>query len=167
MHGKGHKVAFRRRRQGKTNYRQRFKLLKSGKPRIIVRKSNKNIRIQFASYKPNGDFIITSAMGSELKKYGWNGSWRNVPASYLAGYLAGKKASKKGINEGILDIGLHSPRKGAKIFAALKGVADAGIEVPYSEDILPDEERIYGKHIGEDVVQKFEEVKKKIEEEHG
>lgn len=167
MQGKVHRLALRRRRQGKTNYKERFKLLKSKKARIIVRKSNKNVRIQFASYKPNGDFIITSTLGSDLKKYGWNGNWGNTPASYLAGYLAGKKASKKGISEGILDIGLHSPRKGARIFAALKGVVDAGIEIPYNEDVLPSEERICGKHIGEEVVQKFEEVRKKIEEEHG
>jgi len=165
MHGKGHKVAFKRRRQGKTDYRQRLKLLKSRKPRIIVRKSNKNIRIQFASYEPHGDLIITTTLGSDLKKYGWDGSFCNTPASYLAGYLAGKRASKKGIKEGILDIGLYSPRKGAKIFAALKGVVDAGIEVPYSEDILPDDDRIRGSHIGKDA--QFEEVKKKIEEEHG
>ncbi|KAA0002938.1 MAG: 50S ribosomal protein L18 [Thermoplasmata archaeon] len=167
MQGKGHKVAFRRRRQGKTDYRQRLKLLKSRKARVIVRKSNKNIRVQFALYKPHGDFIITTTLGSDLRRYGWNGNLGNVPASYLTGYLAGKKASQKGINEGILDIGLHSPRKGARVFAALKGVVDAGIEVPYSEDILPDEERIHGNHIDESLAQNFEEVKKKIEEEYG
>jgi large subunit ribosomal protein L18 len=41
-----------------------------------------------------------------------------------------------------LDIGLHVPSKGTRVFAALKGVVDAGVEVPYSEDIVPDDERI-------------------------
>lgn len=167
MKGKVHEVAFKRRRQGKTDYKDRLKLLKSRKVRVVVRMSNKNVRIQFTSYKSNGDFIITACLGSDLKKYGWTGSVVNLPASYLTGYLAGKKAVKEGISEGILDIGLRSPRKGARIFATLRGIVDANIRIPYNEDVLPNDERIYGKHIGEEVVQKFEEVKKRIEEEHG
>jgi large subunit ribosomal protein L18 len=48
-----------------------------------------------------------------------------------------------------LDVGLHIPSKGTRIFAALKGVVDAGVEVPHSEDILSDEDRISGKHIAD------------------
>lgn len=158
---------YRRRREGKTNYRKRFALLKSKKHRIIIRKSNKNIRVQFATYKPNGDHIITSAIGNELKKYGWNHNYSNTPSAYLTGFLSGKKAINKGIREGIIDIGLHSPKKGARIFAALKGIIDAGINVSYGEEILPSEDRIYGKHIDENLAGKVEEVKKKIEDEYG
>ena len=158
---------FRRRREGKTNYRKRFALLKSGKPRVIVRKSNKNIRVQFSLYEMNGDKIVASAIGNDLKKYGWNYSFSNTPAAYLTGMLAGKRALKRGIEEGILDIGLHTPSKGANVFAALKGVVDAGVSVPYGEEILPSEDRLYGKHISEEISEKVEEVKKKIEEEYG
>ena len=161
-----HKIVFRRRREGKTNYRKRLALLKSGKPRVIVRKSNKNIRVQFAIYNSKGDIIITSAMASDLKKYGWNNSFSNTPAAYLTGFLAGKKAYRKGIEEGVLDIGIQAPRKGAKVFAALKGVIDAGIDVPYGEEILPSEDRLYGKHIDESLAEKVEEIKNKIEEEY-
>jgi len=157
---------FRRRIEGKTNYRKRLALLKSNKPRVIVRKSNKMVRVQFAIYREIGDYIVTSAISSELKRYGWNHSFSNTPSAYLTGYLAGKKAIKKDINEGVLDIGLHTPRKGAKVFAALKGVVDAGVEVQYGEEILPSDERIYGKHIDEELPQKVNEVKKKIEEEY-
>jgi len=160
-------MQYKRRRERKTNYKKRFALLKSKKTRIVVRKSNKNFRVQFINYKPDGDFILLSSMGSDLKNYGWDGSYSNTPSAYLAGFLAGKKAIKKGINEGILDIGLNSPRKGAKIFAALKGVVDAGVKIPYSEDIIPSDERLHGKHIDESLVSKVEEVKKKIEEEYG
>lgn len=160
------KHPFRRRREGKTDYRKRLALLKSGKTRVIVRKSNKSIMVQFADYHPEGDKIITSVNAKALKKYGWEYSLSNVPSAYLTGLLAGKKALKKGINEGILDIGLYSPRKGSRIFAALKGVVDAGIDVPYGEEILPSEERIYGKHINEGIAEKMEEVKNKIEEEY-
>jgi len=160
------RLPFRRRREGKTNYRKRLALLKSGKPRVVVRKSNKNIRVQFAIYEKEGDKIITSAMGNELKKYEWDGSLSNTPAAYLTGLLAGKKALKKGIKEGILDIGLYTPVKGARIFAALKGVVDAGVNVPYSEEIIPSEDRIYGKHIGEDLAEKVDIIKSRIEEEY-
>ncbi|KAA0013941.1 MAG: 50S ribosomal protein L18 [Thermoplasmata archaeon] len=158
---------FRRRREGKTNYRKRFALLKSGKPRVIVRKSNKNIRVQFSLYEMNGDKIVASAIGNDLKKYGWNYSFSNTPAAYLTGMLAGKRALKRGIEEGILDIGLHTPSKGANVFAALKGVVDAGVSIPYGEEILPSEDRLYGKHISEEISEKVEEVKKKIEDEYG
>ncbi|HEC88690.1 MAG TPA: 50S ribosomal protein L18 [Thermoplasmata archaeon] len=160
------KHPFRRRREGKTDYRKRHALLKSRKIRVVVRKSNKNIKIQFAEYNPEGDKIITSVTGSALKKYGWEYSLSNVPSAYLTGLLAGKRALKNGIKEGILDIGLYSPRKGSKIFAALKGVVDAGVDVPYGEEILPSEERIYGKHINDELAEKVEEIKNKIEEEY-
>ena len=105
-------------------------------------------------------------MGSELRKYEWDGNLSNTPAAYLTGLLAGKKALKKGIKEGILDIGLYTPVKGARIFAALKGVVDSGVNVPYSEEIIPSEDRIYGKHIGDEVAEKVEKIKSRIEEEY-
>ena len=107
----------------------------------------------------NGDKIVASAIGNDLKKYGWNYSFSNTPAAYLTGMLAGKRALKRGIEEGILDIGLHTPSKGANVFAALKGVVDAGVSIPYGEEILPSEDRLYGKHISEEISEKVEEVK--------
>ena len=61
--------------------------------------------------------------------------------------LCGYKALSEGVEKVILDIGLHIPSKGTRIFSALKGVIDAGVEVPHSEDIIPEENRISGKHI--------------------
>ena len=52
-----------------------------------------------------------------------------------------------GVKKAFLDIGLHIPSKGTRVFAALKGVIDAGIEVPHGEDVFSDENRITGKHI--------------------
>ena len=160
------RLSFRRRREGKTDYRKRLALLKSGKPRVVVRKSNKNIRVQFALYEREGDKIAVSATGSDLKKYEWNYSLSSTPAAYLTGLLAGKRALKNGITKGILDIGLYTPVKGARIFAALKGVVDAGVEVPHSKEILPSEERLYGKHISDEVAEKVEKIKSRIEEEY-
>jgi large subunit ribosomal protein L18 len=141
-------VPFRRRREGKTNYKSRKALVLSGKPRLVTRITLKNVIAQIITAKPYGDEVLVSAHSRELTKtYGWKASRKNLPAAYLTGLLCGLKAKSKGIKEAILDIGLHSPTKGAKIFAVLKGVLDAGINVPYGEEKLPDEKRIKGEHI--------------------
>ncbi len=146
--GPRYRVKFRRRREGKTNYRRRLGLIKSGKPRVVVRITNKHVIVQFAEAKVEGDRILASATSRELiKKYGWLGDENNLPAAYLVGYLAGHKALKAGIKEGVADIGLHRPTRGARVFAAIKGVVDAGVHVPMGEEVVPDEERMRGEHI--------------------
>ncbi len=143
-------VPYRRRREGKTNYRKRKALIVSGKPRLVVRGSLKNIIVQIIEAKPKGDVVLASAHSRELlKKFGWKAPRGNVPTAYLTGLLCGLKAKAKGIQEAILDIGLHSPTKGARVFAALKGVLDAGLSVPHGEEKLPDDDRIRGAHIAE------------------
>ena len=71
-----------------------------------------------------------------------------------------------GIDEGIADIGLHASTKGNRIYAAIKGVVDSGVNVPCGEEIFPDEERIRGEHIkkhtGSDIVAQFEAAREKI-----
>ena len=54
---------------------------------------------------------------------------------------------KNGYKNAILDIGIFRPVKKTRLFAALKGVIDAGLEIPHSEDIFPDDEHIQGQHI--------------------
>jgi len=158
-----YRVKMRRRREGKTNYRKRLAYLKSGKPRAVVRKTLRYIIVQIVEYHDDGDKILVGVTSSHLKKYGWNGSFKNTPAAYLTGYLAGKLALKKGINEAVLDIGLQSPVKGSRVFAALKGLVDAGLDVPHSEEVYPSEDRIKGEHISEEIAKMFEEVKAKME----
>jgi large subunit ribosomal protein L18 len=120
----------------------------SGKPRVVVRGSLKNMIAQIVTASPEGDRVIVSAHSNELaRKYGWKASRGNVPTAYLTGLLCGLKAEARGIREAIPDIGLHSPSKGARVFAALKGVLDAGVNVSHSEEKLPDEERLRGEHI--------------------
>ena len=161
MRQKTFNVQFRRKREGKTNYKKRLRLLLAGKPRLVIRPSLRNITVQIAEYHPKGDKIIVSAHSSELNKLGWKFNKGNLPAAYLTGLLAGKKAKDKGLKEIILDIGLNSPVKGARIFACLKGVVDAGVNVPVSEEILPKEDRIKGIHIA-----KYAELLKSNKEEY-
>jgi large subunit ribosomal protein L18 len=114
----------------------------------VVRGSLKNIVAQIIVAKPHGDEVLVSAHSKELtKNYGWKAPRGNIPAAYLTGLLCGLKANAQSIKETILDIGLHSPSKGARAFAALKGVLDAGIQVPHSAEKLPDEKRIEGEHV--------------------
>jgi len=95
-----------------------------------------------------GDKVLVSADSSELsRKFGWLGNRSNLPSAYLTGLLCGFRALASGVKEAVLDIGLQSPTKGAKIFATLKGVSDAGVLVPHDEGILPSEERVQGQHV--------------------
>lgn len=191
--GPSYNVPYRRRREGKTDYHRRKKLLISGLPRLVARKTNKHIIAQIVEASIEGDRVLASAHSSELrKKFGWLGSLKNLPAAYLTGLLCGYRALKRNVKKAILDIGLQTPSKGARIFAVMKGCIDAGIEIPHGEEILPSEERIKGQHISdyasilsstpevyskrfseylsrdlrpENIVEHFSAVKKKIETE--
>ncbi len=150
--GKGprYRVPWRRRREGKTNYYKRIKLILSGKPRFVVRKTNKYIIVQVSEARIEGDRTITVAHSRELAKlYGWKAGTKNTSAAYLTGFLAGLRALKVGVKEAVLDIGIVRPKKGSRTFSALKGGIDAGLSIPHSEEILPSEERIKGLHIAE------------------
>lgn len=142
-------VKLRRRREGKTDYKARKALVISGKPRLVVRNTLKNVIAQIIVAKPHGDEVLVSAHSRELKKYEWKAHAGNLSSAYLTGLLCGLKAKAQGVKEVILDIGLHSPSKGARVFAMLKGVLDAGVHVPHSEEKLPDEKRIEGEHIAQ------------------
>ena len=105
--GPRYNVAFRRRREERTNYYSRKKLLSSHEARAVVRRSNKNVAIQFAVFGMEGDSILASATSRELKGLGWTRACSNIPAAYLTGYLAGKRALKAGIEYAVLDIGMQ------------------------------------------------------------
>ncbi|MDD3985887.1 MAG: 50S ribosomal protein L18 [Methanobacterium sp.] len=142
-----YKLAFKRRREGKTDYRARLNLIGLGKSRLVVRITNQHTIAQIINVNSEGDETIVSAHSNEIKKMGWLGSGKNTSAAYLTGFLVAKKAQKEGIENAILDIGLKSSTKGAKIFAVLKGAVDAGINVPHNNVILPADERIRGEHV--------------------
>ena len=128
--GPKHRVPPRRKREGKTDYRKGVKLLLSGKPRLVVRKTLRNTIIQLIEYLPEGDRTIAAANSKELSKYGWKGSTSNTAAAYLTGVLIGVRAAKKKHTEGLLDIGFTTPLKGCKVFGALKGALEAGMSIP-------------------------------------
>ena len=98
----------------------------------------------------------------------WNkeahNSLKSLPASYLTGYLIGSKIDEKTRKKGlIVDLGMYRNVHKSKLYAFIKGLIDAGVEVTSKEDIFPDEDRLKGIHLKNEVVsKKFEEIKKKI-----
>ena len=142
-----YRVPLRRRREGKTDYQARKALVVSRKLRLVTRGSLKNANVQIIQAKPTGDLVLAAANSKELSKlFGWKAPTGNIPAAYLTGLLCGLKAKNKGVKEAILDTGLVSPTKGARIFAMLNGVVDAGISVPYKEEKIV-KERIKGEQV--------------------
>ena len=143
------KVQFRRKREGKTDYGNRLRRLRSGRPRLVTRISLKHVIAQLVRATPSGDLVLASAHSKELEKLGWKGYTANTPAAYLVGLLCGYRALKAGIKECALDLGMYNPTSQAKVFAVLKGALDAGLQIPHGEGILPSEERIRGEHIAQ------------------
>ncbi len=141
------RVPYRRKRAGLTDYRKRLTLLKSGMDRLVIRKTGKNCIAQIVRYEATGDKVLVTTQAIELKKHGWKGPLGNIPAAYLTGVLLGKKAKAQKIKKAVLDTGLYVSVKGSRIYACLKGVIDAGVEVPCDTSILPTDERVSGKHI--------------------
>lgn len=135
-------VKFRRRREKRTNYKKRLAYLKSGKPRMVVRLSNKHCLCQVVLYDNKGDKTIAQANSGELAEFGYKGSTGNLPAAYLTGLLCAKRSKKKDV---VPDIGFITPRKGNRTFAALKGALDGGMKMNHN-DAFPPENRLFGGH---------------------
>lgn len=140
-------VQYRRKREGRTNYKKRLAFLKSGTPRLVVRKTNKQVILQVVEYLPDGDKVICGVTSSQLKALGWNYSLNSIPACYLAGVLLAKKAKEKKVSGAIADLGLQTNASGSRLFAAIKGAIDGGLSVPADESALPSKERLTGAHI--------------------
>lgn len=147
--GSRYKLAFRRRREGKTDYGARLKLIGLDKHRLVVRITGNHTIAQIVDVHLEGDQTLVSAHSQELKNMGWLASGKNTSAAYLTGYLCGKKAVKEGITEAVLDMGLATSTKGSRVYAALKGALDAGLDLPHNDVILPGEDRITGEHIAQ------------------
>ncbi len=144
-------VAYRRQREGRTDYRKRLRLLRSGKPRLVVRVTGSRIIAQLIGFSPAGDKVILGTDSTVLRKFGWNAAGKNLPAAYLTGLLLGTRAMQQGYAAAVLDTGFREGLAGGRIFAALKGAVDAGMDIPHGENIFPSEERLQGKYLGKDL----------------
>ena len=155
----------KRRREGKTDYKARVEMLKSRKPRVVFRKTNRYIIGQYTKSKEAKDYVVVGVNSKELLKYGWpsdlKGSLKSIPASYLTGFLLGKKVLDKNGEESIFDLGLLRNVKKSRAYSFLKGAIDAGMKIKCNAE-FPDESRIRGRHLKR-AVENFDEIKKNIE----
>ncbi len=158
------KTVRKRRKENKTDYGKRLKLLKSEKPRLVFRLSNKYAFAQYVISEEAKDKIVFGINSKHLLKYGWpekmKGSLKSIPACYLTGYLIGKQIISKKLEEPIIDFGMKQTLHKTKVFAFLKGVIDSGIKINCKEEVFPEEERINGESLKGKV--SIEEIKTKI-----
>lgn len=157
-------VSYRRKREGKTDYKLRRKILLGRKPRLVIRKSLKHVSAQIIEFSPEGDKVVANAHSSQLKKIGWKASTSSIAAGYLTGLLLAKNAKVQ--NVCVADIGQYSSVPGCVLYAVMKGAIDGGLNVPFSDKILPNEERIKGQHIAA-FAKKLKEDKERYSKQFG
>lgn len=155
----------RRRIENKTDYGKRAKMLQSKRERLVFRKTNRYVIAQCVTSENAQDRIIVGVTSKDLLKYGWpknfEGSLKSIPASYLTGLLIGKKIVEKKMDP-IVDLGMHRVLHKTKIYAFLKGIKDAGLNVTEKENLFPEETRIRGQNLKEDFSKHFDVIKSKI-----
>jgi len=191
---KRYQVKFRRRREGKTDFYARKRLViqdknkyNSPKYRMIVRFSNTDVTCQIAYARLEGDIVVCAAYSHELPRFGVKVGLTNYAAAYCTGLLLARRVLQKfsldtiyegnqeingemynvededdgpGAFRACLDVGLARTSTGAKVFAALKGAVDGGLDIPHSEKRFPGydneskslnaevhRDHIFGKHV--------------------
>jgi len=189
-------VKFKRRREGRTDYYARRRLVvqdrnkyNTPKYRMIVRFTNKDIICQVAYAKIEGDVVVCAAYAHELPRYGVKVGLTNYAAAYCTGLLLARRLLQKfkldGIYKGteevtgdqffqdeqedqpgtfrcFLDVGLARTTTGARVFGAMKGASDGGIDIPHSTKRFPGydaeskefsaevhRDHIFGKHVSD------------------
>ena len=161
------KIDKRRRRENKTDYGKRIKLLKGGVPRIVFRKSNRYIIAQYVTSRQAQDKVKFGVSSKDLISYSWpkenQGSLKSIPAAYLTGFLMGKKITTKALETPIIDFGMSRMLYKTRTFAFLKGIIDSGIKIDSKDEIFPEQNRIQGKHMKKDFSSMFEQIKSNIE----
>lgn len=172
---KRYQVQFRRRREGKTDYYARERLVRqdknkynSPKYRFVVRFTNRDCVCQVVYSKISGDVVICAAYSHELPRYGVKLGLTNYAAAYCTGLLCARRLlNKYGLadkytgttdvtgdyfeNEPLddgprpfrafLDVGLNRTTTGSRVFGALKGAVDGGLDIPHSEKRFPGYDR--------------------------
>jgi len=155
------KLPKRRRKECKTDYKLRLGLLKYGKPRLVIRKTNKYIIAQIVTSEEAQDRVVCGITSKKLTESGWpkekKGSLKNLAAAYLTGFIIGKMAMKKEIDNLIVDIGLYRSIPKSRIYSVVKGAKDAGVNVLCDESVFPSGEQITRNGEFEDIINKIKE----------
>ena len=156
----------RRRKEFKTNYGKRVKLLKGGKPRLVFRYSNSKILVQYTTSYEAQDKVMFGFDSRKLLEFGWPkemiGSLRSMSASYLMGFFIGNEIKNKKLEVPIVDFGMTRIIYKNNVFGFLKGLIDSGINIECKKEAFPKEDRIVGKHMKKDFSSEFEKIKNNI-----
>jgi large subunit ribosomal protein L5e len=181
-------VKYKRRRQGKTDYRARLRLTRQDKNkynthkyRLVVRFSNKDVTCQIVYATIAGDVVVAAAYAHELPEYGLSVGLTNYSAAYCVGLLCARRVltkfgladTYKGVEEAdgedynveavedgprpfycLLDTGLKRTSTGSKVFAALKGALDGGLDIPHNEKRMVGYDKS-GKKMDAEVLSKY------------
>ncbi|MGQ9780914.1 MAG: 50S ribosomal protein L18 [Nitrososphaeria archaeon] len=142
-----HIQVYRRRREGKTDYRLRKKVVASRLPFVTIRVSNKNVLLQVIRAEPSGDVALGSVQSRQLQKFGWPFSRKSIPACYLCGLMLGLRVKDKVGSRAVVYMGVEPYIVGSRAAAAIKGLIDGGLKVEANPETFPDEEKIRGEHI--------------------
>ncbi len=158
------KTIKRRRKENKTDYLKRIRLLRSETPRIVLRRTNKHFIAHYTTSESAQDKIVFGMTSKELLKYGLSesakGSLKSISTAYLFGVLIGKQILDKKLTTPIVDLGMMKTLHKSKPYAFLKGLIEAGLEINCKEEAFPSEERIRGEHLKNKI--NVEEIKLKI-----
>ena len=161
------RVAKKRRREHKTNYNTRLKILSGEKPRAVMRKTNRYLIAQYVSSNAALDKIELGITSKKLLNHGWpkdfSGSLKSIPAAYLTGYLFGKTIQKEKKEVPIVDFGMAQTLHKTKLFAFLKGAIDSGLDINCQKEAFPEEERIQGKNLKKDFSAIFQKIKSDLD----
>jgi len=130
------------------------------KYRLVVRFSNRDITCQITYSSIAGDVVVAAAYSHELADYGLKVGLSNYAAAYATGLLVARRVLTKfgladtykgceevtgedycveAVEDGprpffcLLDTGLKRTSSGSKVFAALKGALDGGLDIPHNE----------------------------------
>lgn len=161
------KTIRKRRKSHQTDYGKRLKLLKAERPRLVFRKTNSAVIVQYVTSEAAQDTVVFGVTSKALLKHGWpetfKGSLKSIPAAYLTGFLVAKKIAKEKLDTPIIDLGMQRTLYKTRVYAFIKGLIDAGLEVNCKEEAFPEDERIAGANMKEDFTKTFETIKSKLE----
>jgi len=134
------------------------------KYRLIVRTTNKDVVCQIAYSRMQGDIIVAAAYSHELPRYGLSVGLKNYAAHYCTGLLLARRVLQKFKMDELykgqeevdgeeynvepnddgprpfrcfLDVGLTRTTTGNKVFGALKGALDGGLDIPHNNKRFP------------------------------
>ena len=129
------------------------------KYRMVVRITNSDVIAQMVSAKIIGDSVLAAAYAHELPRYGLKHGLTNYAATYCVGLLLARRVLNKlklddkysgatkidgsdynveALESGprpfkcFMDVGLVRTSTGARVFAALKGALDGGLNIPHT-----------------------------------